>query len=255
MAEEKNVAGSTDLPEELMKSRGDERPRSLLDLIDLNMLDLDLASYLVSHVSRGASLIASSGPGGVGKSTTMRALFAFAPGTHTFSIAMPGEIAPASNGISCVISHELSDHTPPGYLWDQDLRDFFALSTQGHMLVSNMHADELHEVRSQIVEANNVPEDQFRAINIFAFVRMEGMKLGAGRIKDTTSRRYFNEIFFTDGTSDHAAIYSNENGLSDSAPCDSDYRKKCHAFLENMLNTEERTIEGVRQQFLNWEKS
>ena len=254
MADEKNDANGSDLPQELLKSRGDERPRSLLDLIEQNMLDLDLASYLVSHISRGASLIVGSGPGGVGKSTTMRALLAFAPGTHAFSIARPDEVAPA-NGASCVISLELSDHPPPAYLWDQDLRDFFALSTHGHMLVGNMHADELHEVRSQIIDANSVPENQFHAINIFAFVRMEGMKLGAGRIKDTTSRRYFNEIHYSDGASAHQTVFTQNDGLSVQPPGDATYVQRCRAFLAKALSTGERTIEGVRRQFLNWQKS
>lgn len=250
---ETHVAGHN-LPEELIKSRGDERPRSLLDLIDQGTIDIHTASFLVSHVSRGASLIVGSGPGGVGKSTTMRALFAFAPGTHAFSIAMPGSIAPA-NGTHCVISHELSDHRRPGYLWDQDLRNFFALSTHGHMLVSNMHADELPEARAQIVEANNVPETQFRAINLFAFIRLDGIKPGTGRIKDNTSPRYFNEIFYSDGTNPHQAIFTRSGGLSNQAPRDIPYEQRCRAFLETALNTEERTLEGVRRQFLAWERS
>lgn len=248
-----NVAGHS-LPAELIQSRGDERPRSLLDLIEQGTTDINTAAYLVSHVSRGASLIVGSGPGGVGKSTTMRALFAFAPGAYAFSIAMPGSIAPA-NGACCVISHELSDHRRPGYLWDQDLRDYFALSAQGHMLASNMHADELPEARAQIVEANNVPESQFRAINIFAFIRLDGIKPGPGRIKDNTSPRYFNEIFFSDGTGEHQRIFTRSSGLSPQAPRDKTHEQRCRAFLENALKSKERTIEGVRRQFLAWENA
>ena len=52
----------------------------------------------------------------------------------------------------------------------QDLRDFFALPKQGHMLISNMHANHIDEVHSQIVTTNDVPEDQFRAVNLFVFI-------------------------------------------------------------------------------------
>ena len=44
-----------------------EKARSLLDLIELNTVDLELAAWLVSLVSRGASYITGSGPGGIGK--------------------------------------------------------------------------------------------------------------------------------------------------------------------------------------------
>ena len=42
-----------------------EKARSLLDLIELNTVDLELAAWLVSLVSRGASYITGSGPGGI----------------------------------------------------------------------------------------------------------------------------------------------------------------------------------------------
>ena len=124
----------------------------------------------MSHVSKGASFIIGSGPRGIGKKTTMRALPGFAPGRLPFVIALPEEISGISNVPSCVISHEVSEHRVPTYLWGQDLRDFFELPQQGHMLVSNMHANHIDEVHSQIVAANDVPEDQFRAINPFVFI-------------------------------------------------------------------------------------
>ena len=58
--------------------------RSLLDLIEEGTLDLDLAAFLVSHIARGASFITGSGPGGVGKTTTKRALLSFVPPELSF---------------------------------------------------------------------------------------------------------------------------------------------------------------------------
>ena len=245
---------SADLPEELMRSRNEERHRSLLDLIEQKALDVGLAAWLISHVSKGASFITGAGPGGVGKTTTMRALLAFAPGDRPFSIALPGDISAVDGVPSCVVSHELSDHPPPAYIWGQDLRDFFALSQQDHMLVGNMHADDLAEVQSQIVEANDVPEAQFRAMNLFAFVRVEGADPSAGRIKDPVSRRYFNEIYYSDGTGPHACVFSCQEGLSASAPRDAAYADRCRQFLEAALADEVRPIETLRRRFLDWEK-
>ena len=107
------------------------------------------------------------------------AFLSVVPGDRAFAIAMPGEIPPlADQQKRCTIALELSDHRPPGYLWDQDLRDFFDLSKAGHQLVGNVHADTLEETREQIVGACSVPEEQFRHINIIAFVWLEGYERG-----------------------------------------------------------------------------
>ena len=255
MEEDKSTNGrGTDLPAELVKADGEQRPRSLLDLIDLKVLDVDLAAWLVSHISRGASLIVGSGPGGVGKSTTMRALMAFAPGHLPFAQALPEKIGEIGETPSCVVSNELSDHPPPTYLWGQDLREFFALEQKGHMLVGNMHADDLSEVREQICAANEVPEQQFWGLRLFAFIKMEGADPNARRIKDTTSRRYFTRIFYSDGASAHQTIFSAEGRLDERAPRDAQYEALCRAFLQELLAGGARTIEEVRRLFLVWEK-
>jgi len=56
------------IPTELI-ARQQERPRSLVDLIKLDTVNLELAAWLMSHVSQGASFIVGSGPGGIGKTT------------------------------------------------------------------------------------------------------------------------------------------------------------------------------------------
>ena len=83
-----------------------------------------------------------------------------------FLTALPGEIQPFGQvKPSVVISNELSDHPPPTYLWDNDLRDYFNLLESGHILVSNVHADNHDETFQQMVTENDVPEHQFRSIN------------------------------------------------------------------------------------------
>jgi len=232
----------------------EERARSLLDLIELKTFDLDLAAWFVSLVSRGASYITGSGPGGIGKTTTMRSLLSFVPGHLRFAVALPGEVSAIDGVPHCVISNELSDHPPPTYLWGQNLRDFFALSERGHTLVGNAHADDLKEVHGQVVETNHVPESQFRAINLLVFICLEGGNPPGGRVKDTTTRRVINKVFYSDGVSRHESVYTLENGLTPNAPCDPEGEKWCRAFLEETLNTPERTLEGVRRRFLERKK-
>lgn len=246
---------AVDLPQELLDPNGKTRPRSLLDLIELKVLDLEVAAWLVSRISRGASFIVGSGPGGVGKTTTMRALLAFAPPDRPFAIALPGKVTQVDGGCSCVVSHELSDHPPPTYLWGQNLRDFFALSQQGHMLVGNVHADDLEETRAQVCTTNEVPEEQFRAVHLFAFVRVEGVAPGTGRIDDPVSRRFINEVYLSDGRAAHQVVFTRDRGLGVGALRDPAHEGRCRKFLEETLAGTVREINKVRRLFLRLENS
>ncbi len=239
---------------EFLKNLGnpkrEERARSLLDLIEMRVFDLDLAAWFVSLVSQGASFITGSGPGGVGKSTTMKSLMSFVPKHLPFALALPGEIVPLGNIPRCVMSNELSDHPPPTYLWDQNLRDFFALSEKGCVLVGNVHADDLDEVHEQIVTTCRVPQSQFRAMNLLVFICLEGGNPPGGRVRDTTTRRVINKVFYSDGQSAHQSVFSPEKGLLPNAPRHIEREKKCRAFLESALKSPTRTLEDVRREFL-----
>jgi len=231
----------------------EEHSRSLLDLIELNTFDFELASWFVSKVSKGASWITGSGPSGVGKTTVMRSLLSFVPENLQFDIALPGQVDQLGQVPSCIISNELSDHPPPTYLWDQDLRDFFAHTENGHVLVANAHADDLGEVNAKIVDECLVPEFQFQKINILVFVCLEGGNPEERRIKDTTTRRVINKVFYSDGQSSHQLVYSDADGFLPCAPRDVEHEAKCSTFLNDALMGSERTLEDVRGQFLRWQ--
>ena len=244
-----------EIPRRLINSEREETPRSLLDLIEQGPFDLDTAAWWMSHASKGASWIVGSGPGGIGKSTTMRSFLSVVPGDRPFAIAMPGEIEALGDRKRCTISLELSDHRPPGYLWDQNLRDFFNLASAGHQLVSNVHADTVEQTREQMVETCKVSEDQFRHINIIAFVWLEGYERGhSERIKDQTSRRFLTSIHYTDGLGPHRQVFAEGSGLAADAPRDADYVAKCRGFLEERLASGDRDIDGLRRKFLAWER-
>lgn len=228
----------------------DDVPLSFLDLIDKRTFDLELAAWLVHCVADGASWITGSGPGGIGKTTIMRSLLSFVPDGVPFAEALPDQVAAIQPPRKCVVSHELSDHTPPTYLWDQDLRDYFALSQAGHILVGNVHADDVAEIRAQVVGDCAVPAEQFRAVDLFIFVRMEGQDPDARRIKDTTSRRYVEKIFWSDGSTDHVQVYSSQDGLTDGDHRDTAGEARRRAFLEATLTGSARTVQDLRTAFL-----
>ena len=231
----------------------EERARSILDLIELGTFDMDLATWLASRAALGESWITGSGPGGIGKTTTMRTMMSFVPQDHKFILALPDEVASIpSEPVHCVMSNELSDHRPPTYLWDQDLRDFCAQKDSGHQLVGNVHADNLEEIHAQFVGECNVPDSQFRAINVLVFICLEGGNPeGERRIKDTVTRRVVSRVYYSDGSSDHVSVFDPEKGLLDNAPHDAEMEAKCRAFLESAIQSEERTLEGVRRMWLS----
>jgi hypothetical protein len=236
---------------QLCQGAGDERPLSLLDLIERRTLDLELAAWLVSRVAGGCSWITGSGPGGIGKTTVMRSLLSFVPARFAFAEALPGQVGALGEPPTCVVSHELSDHTPPTYLWDEDLRDFFSLADRGCVLVGNVHADDAEEVRDQIVGSCGVTEARFRAVGLLAFLRMDGQDPEARRIRDATSRRFFAQIFWSDGHGAHGRVYTPSSGLSDGPHRDAEQERRYRAFLERSLRGDERDILTLRHAFLN----
>lgn len=228
----------------------DDVPLSFLDLIERDTFDLDLAAWLVSQVAGGASWVTGSGPGGIGKTTIMRSLLSFVPEGLAFAEALPGQVASIQPPSKVVVSHELSDHPPPTYLWDQDLRDYFALADADHTLVGNVHADDVAEIRKEIVGDCQVPEAQFRAVGLWIFVKMEGQDPEARRIKDTTSRRFVNRIFWSDGAGDHTLVYTPESGLADGAHRDAADEARQRQRLDALLAGEARTVQAVRAAWL-----
>ena len=233
----------SDTFESLGRHTHGDHPLSLLDQVEAGTLDLELAAWLVSHVSRGASFIVGAEPGRAGKSTTMHSLLSFAPADLAFAEALPGEVADLDGKPTCVVCHELSNHPPPAYLWGQDLRDYFALADDGHMLVANLHADDLAGTLHQICTENGVPDARFRAVDIFIFLRVEG--------EDPDLSRAVESVHFSDGQAPHQTVFTRQSGLSPEAPSDAAHVGDCRGFLEGTLSDLPLSPLEVRERFLN----
>lgn len=240
--------------EQLSHSRGGNAPLTFLDLIHRQTIDFELASWLMSQVCGGASFIIGAGPGGVGKTTLMRSLLSFVPSSCPLVIALPGQISSPESSPHCFISLELSDHRPPGYLWGQDLEDFFKLSTDGHILVGNMHVDSLDQAEEEICQRNNVTKEQFLSINLFIFLRVEGEELSTRRINNTEARRYISSIYLTESGEKHQLAYSSEEGFSSNIHRNMILEQSCLQFLQKLRSNQTLTVSEIRSQFLAWEQ-
>jgi len=233
------------------------RMLSVLDLIDAGTLDLDLAAYLMARITRGASFIVGAKPGGAGKTTVMCALLNLIPPDMEIVAATPDAVHRAVRddtvAKSCYVCHEIGRGRYFAYLWGADLRDYFSLSDQGHVLATNLHADDLDEAREQICVDNRVPASHFNACNLALFVRM--------RHRGPHTRRWIDKVYVSDGgDSAHRLGFdskTNENTLmpQNADPSEKTWMSRCRNFLEKLLQSNVRTIEATRRRVLDFLES
>jgi len=218
------------------------RMLSILDLLDAGTIDTVLGAYLMACITRGASIMVSAGPGGAGKTTVMCALVNLAPLHLPLVAATPEAVRKAHRnppeGQRCFICHEIGRGAYFAYLWGADLRDYCALSQQGHMLATNLHADDLDEAREQVCGDNGVPLEHFHAFNLLIFLRI------IGRFREM--RRRVVKVYALDESDSHRLVYDDDQGVARFEP--DDWTRACQTFLEKQFAGPNRTIEDVRRE-------
>lgn len=227
---------------------------SVFDLLAAKTLDLDLAAYLMARISKGASFMVGSVPGGAGKTTVMCALLNFVPVDVTLIPATPEAVYDPAKARAtprgCYVCHEIGSGSYFAYLWEDALRTYCGLSEQGHILATNLHADNLPEARDQVCGANNVRIDHFNRFELLIFLRIDGGYLKA--------RRWIEEVYSGSGFSEHALIFhANDNKKLDKDArhylADPEYVSMCRDFLKEMAPNV-RTIEHTRQRVVEFLK-
>jgi hypothetical protein len=227
------------------------RMLSVFDLLDAGTLDLDLAAYLMARISSGASFMVGALPGGAGKTTVMAALLNLAPADRPLAAATAEAVHSASQIQStprCYICHEISPAHYFCYLWGEALREYCGLGRCGHMLATNLHADDLVEARDQVCGENAVPIEDFGRFDLLVFLRVDG---------GLRPRRRIERVYCGDGGNGHRLIFDAAAGLVpdlDSPECvgDSAYARRCREFLERTWAAGTRTIEQTRQAVLEF---
>jgi hypothetical protein len=231
------------------------RMLSVFDLLAAKTLDLDLAVYLMARISTGSSFMVGSVPGGAGKTTVMCALLNFVPADVPLIAATPRAVYEAANNKTsqpraCYICHEIGSGHYFAYLWADELRAYCGLSEKGHILATNLHADNLEQAREQICETNGVPNKHFNKFDLLIFLSIED-----GYLK--TNRR-IKEVYSSDGSSGHELIFhaNNKRTLDENAKyylADPEYVAVCRDFLTK-IPPDVHTIEDTRRhvvEFLN----
>lgn len=217
------------------------RMLSILDLIDADALDLDLAASLMAKIARGASFLVGARPGGAGKTAVMCALLNLIPPDCEIIAATASAVRAAFDESTprktCYVCHEIGSGPYFAYLWGAHLRAYCALAEKGRILATNLHADDLEEARGQICVENGVPLRHFHTFRLAVFLRVKG---GYG-----SARRWIEKVYSSNGRSPHKLVFYRTSGIQPSA-LDAGWERRCRAFLEQVLKAGTRTIEETR---------
>ena len=225
---------------------------SVFDLLAAKTLDLDLAAYLMARISKGSSFMAGSVPGGAGKTTVMCALLNFVPIDLPIVAATEHAVYEASNGKpkqrSCYVCHEIGSGNYFAYLWADALRAYCGLFEHGHILATNLHADNPEQAKNQICNTNNVPAEHFNKFELLIFLRIEN-----GYPK---ANRWIDEVYSGDGSSAHELILhaNKKRSLDENAKhylADPQYVAACRDFLTK-ISPNVRTIEDTRREVVEF---
>lgn len=223
------------------------RMLSVFDLLESGTLDFALAAYLMEVLSRGASLMVGARPGGAGKTTVMCALLNLMPADVELVAATAEAVRTARpvhvGGRRCYVCHEVGAGRYFAYLWGANLRAYCGLCEMGHLLATNLHADDMEEAQEQLCGENGVPAAHFNAFRVLVFLGIGG---GYGRM-----RRRVEKVYVSDGRGRHRTAYDSAGGLL-AAPSENARMEACRAFLEEQYHAGIRTIEDARARVLTF---
>jgi hypothetical protein len=228
------------------------RMLSVFDLLAAKTLHLDLAAYLMARISTGSSFMVGSVPGGAGKTTVMCALLNFVPVDVSLIAATERAVYEAANEklprSACYICHEIGSGNYFAYLWADALRAYCGLFEHGHILATNLHADNPRQAREQICDTNGVPDEHFNKFELLIFLRIENGYLKA--------KRWIQEVYSGDGSSGHELIFNanNKRTLDEHSKhyrADPEYVAACRDFLTK-ISPNVRTIEDTRREVVEF---
>jgi hypothetical protein len=156
--------------------------------------------------------------------------------------------SPALQGgeLHCYICHEIGDGGYYAYLWGGVLRRYFELSSAGHMLATNLHADTCEQAHRQVCHDNGVPEDAFRKINLLFFLSLKS----AGGV----FARRISAVWESDGKSPHRALLA---GKTSALPMEGSRLvtrvevQEARVTIDKLMASGVRTIQEVRAAILS----
>ena len=155
------------------------RTLSIVDLLNANTLSVEMAAHLFCFMAHGASFLTAAKPGNAGKTTLMACILMFLPpNTNIVTISEPSVISQAlpknCDEKICYLCHEIGAGHWYGYLWGDDVGNFFKLIDKRCSIASCIHADIFDEMREILFSSKlNVAEEDFRKLDFILFMHLE----------------------------------------------------------------------------------
>ncbi len=163
---------------------------SIVDLINANTLNVDMAAYSLYAIANGASFLTAARPGNAGKTTLMACLMTLVPpGEKVITVASPTTVTNAERIIHeeeaerlCFLCHEIGSGHIYGYIWNEYVGQLLHLTGNGCRVASCLHADTLPETRGIMVSRElGVSEEDFNRTGLFLFMNLERTLTGYRR--------------------------------------------------------------------------
>lgn len=227
------------------------RMLSMIDLINAESVNLDLAAYLVAMMRNGASLLVGARPGGAGKTAVMVACLNFVPDdTEIVVVDQPSAVyneGEVGDHNRCFLAHEIGAGTYYAYVWGKEAREFFALTEKGYTIASNLHTDTLEQLITQLCEQNHIPKPLVDNVTMKIFLRMRRSPAGLWQ-------RWVRRVYENDGGVDHLIWIGDQNGIftrikKSSYVTTADESAAAH-FLNSCQEKNLVTIESLRQELI-----
>ncbi len=244
------------------------RTLSIVDLINANTLNVDMAAYSLHAIANGASFLTAARPGNAGKTTLLACLLTFLPpGVQIITTSSPSIVTEARRIMGgeraekfCFLCHEIGSGHWYGYLWGRYVGQFLHLMSTGCRTASCIHADTLPEVRDILVSGElGVSEEDFARLDLMLFMNLERSLMGYRRRVAT-----FYES--DDGTGEYKLIFTWDPG-SDSFHQHHDPRplgetvqpnkksaelERCRRFVESLTESGNTDFRWVRKQVVDF---
>ncbi len=161
---------------ESLNQRGG-RTLSIVDLISDGTLTAEMGGYLLASVASGVSVLTAAQPSGAGKSTLLADILGFLPpGEQIVSVTSPAVIAAGhqEEKPTCYLVHEIGSGSWEGYIWGQQVCDYFRLADSGHRLAACLHADTMDQLRDRLHSAcPALTKDMIGVVGLICFMQIQ----------------------------------------------------------------------------------
>ena len=247
------------------------RTLSIVDLINANTLDVDMAAYSLYAMANGASFLTAARPGNAGKSTLMACLMTLLPPGIKVITSDSSVITEAQRYIDaegaenvCFLCHEIGSGPIYGYIWGKYVEQFMRLMSSGCKIASCIHADTLPEMHDIMVSRElGVSEEDFAGLGLILFLKLERSPTGHTRrvatLYESGEAEKHNLLFSWEPKSDTFSKHgkpmllekiARQNGQSVEQA--SEKLQQCKLFIQNLMQSGETDFRWVRNQVVGF---